>query len=358
LFKVRLLFAVPKIISSLQVAWPSVFLASILSDLASGRNTTVGSLITGTISQGSLDKKATFVLACSIVGYLGYFFFGYLNKTSNRYFASRKSEFYIRSQIAPLGLKSLLLQGCRFLLTFFLFPFLLWSLWSFTYSETLLVKSPIEIFQYFSDADFGKSRLINLVAAGSSTIFYSIIGMFVVLSATYVLILSTLTIKRIGALLDPVLVLFQATPIIAWLGLLKLIDNTTILYVTTAFAAAFFPAYLFVKNRIEGMPIEIKNSVVAFGENRYSLLKLLYIPMMKLSLTEIVSLTAPRIILGVMLTEYFITLEGFGGLIYVSRGGMNIEYFWSVLVIVGIFSIIFLALNQFTKNYSQRFNRL
>ena len=73
-------------------------------------------------------------------------------------------------------------------------------------------------------------------------------------------------------------------------------------------------------------------------------------PLMLASVPEVVSVIAPRVILGVMLAEYFLTYEGLGGVMALNRVGGDREFWWAIILLVGVISIIFYSLQRFTHS--------
>ena len=355
-FYVRVWNSLPYLASGLQASWPAAFLAALLSDTASGVHPSLGSYITGSIGQGSITNKIYIALICSLIGFAGHELAGRLVRLTNKKFTSSESGFYQGRKYSHSNSETS--RSWNISVTLFKYvisPLVVWHLWATAFPEILPALSPIKIYSFIFHEDEGLTHLKTLGNALNTTLLYSFFGLLATVAIVYMLNILLLVSNKIMSAIDLGMLAFQSTPIIAWLGLLRLLQGEEMLMsVTTAVTASIFPAYVFVKNRVKSIPHSFSLPVRIAGGDEMHVLRYIKMPIFLASLPEVISVVGPRVVLGVMLTEYFLTYKGLGGLMAYNRVGGDREFWWLIIVSVSCMSIVFYVSKNMARYLSVR----
>lgn len=350
---VRFWNAIPNFASGLQASWSAAFLAAIISDFASGTHPSFGSYIAGAISQGSISNKLKVGFACTVIGFAGHVVFGKVAAYAKNKYSSDMSKYYNSININNTNnnkahIKTIFLQVSKYAL----WPLMIWYIFAYVAEGTLPAKTPLEVANFFMDPVNGANNLELLYEAVKLTMWHGFIGLLSATVIVYILSATILFSNTVRLIADPILIFFQATPIVAWLGILRMIDDQLLLAVVTSITASIFPAYIFIRNRAISLPASFIDPIKSLGGSNLHVFRYIKAPLMVNSIPEVMTVIAPRVIMGVMLAEYFLTYEGLGGMMALNRVGGDREYWWAILLLVGMVSIVFCIMQKYAQKIS------
>jgi len=334
----KLRHSLPNFFSGVQSVWPTAFLSAILADFAMGNSPSLGSYISGVLTnaQGNAQNKFHITIICVLIGLCGHLFWDSILYFLSKNFYFKISDFYYSDD--NINSFNIIKNLCKYIL----FPLILWHVLILYFDKTLPSKSPVQVLIFIIKPENTQILLDALI----DTLIHSCIGLTISFIFVYILILCASSIKFTSHFFDIFMIIFQATPIIVWLGILRMLqkpgefDYTTIL---TALITSVFPAYRFIWNRLSMTPQVFKQLIDSFGGNKKNELQYVKMPIILFTLPEMISIITPKVLSGVMITEYFLTYNGLGGLMSKNRA-MSIEFWWSILIVCGIISLIFCIL--------------
>ena len=337
--KVLMPAALSNLFVGLALAIPCAILGAMLAELGSPENG-LGKYIVGLLQSARYEQLAALTLFISMASGGAYA----LAMHASRYFSKYSSESLDYSKAFA---RRMITGSNEFLyasLTFFgsvLFGILLWAVLSALSDVPLFVKGPLDLVYYLvTDPDSSINRK-NLITAFSSTMGTWILGLICGLPIAYVLALSRHVFPRISYPISVISLIIQTIPIVVFVALLAIVfGRSELVTILMSICASVFAGYISLSESFAKLPRNSELVIFGLGGSRLQVLKYLSIPAANFSVVNAARLSAPKILLGIVMAEYLITYEGVGGLLFRSRGYYDFSMIWSLLISIAVLSTL------------------
>lgn len=217
---------------------------------------------------------------------------------------------------------------------------LLWqAVVTLEFYPVFIVPPPISVFQKFVAITFGDDR-VRLLPHVLTTLHAVLIGLISGLTLGFALGYVIAKVEWLEQALSPIIIAFQATPVVAYAPLLVIWFGSGISSkVITSALIVFFPTLMNVIIGIRSVPHSLYDLMYTLHANRRQILFQLELPASAPVVLGGMKISATLAVIGAVVGEFVGAKAGLGFLITLAR-----NQFDTPLVIVAVFSLTAMAL--------------
>jgi ABC-type nitrate/sulfonate/bicarbonate transport system permease component len=347
LTKVRLVAALPHIMSALVIAAPAAFVGAILGELfLSGVDSGLGIMLMAAQIAVKPQQLWALALLCAAVAGVAYAVMSLLARVATPWYAQasggsgvvattyrRPLRHFVVTIVALLGSAAFLL--------------VLWQLMVLVLPlNPYIARSPLQVLQYVTqDPTFGNTtaaairhRLIGLTV---TTLRDAGIGFAVGVAASILLALIFFLLPRAQSAFMPLAMLMRTIPLVGFAPIIYLIFGNGALTIGLIGAIiVFFPVLINMNFGLRSATAQTLDVVSVYGGSRLTALRKVAIPSALPQLFASIKISVPGSLVAAMLYEWLFSLQGLGGDITVANAHSLYGETWAIVIAVTGISII------------------
>jgi putative hydroxymethylpyrimidine transport system permease protein len=211
-----------------------------------------------------------------------------------------------------------------------------WQAWITIFNiHPLVMPSPTEVFkELFGNPTFYVSDLV-------ATVKHASIGLALGTLLGFALAVASWFSPLLGGMVSTPAVLLRATPIAALTPIIaRMFGYNENSVIAVAVLISFFPTYVFVASGLRGVSPISNELFSVLHAGRLTRLRLLALPSAVPSLLLALRVSGPIAVLGALVAEWLIGVEGLGALLSISRFTYQVSIVWAGAILGTLLGVL------------------
>ena len=357
LFRVRLIAAVPSVLTALKIAAPSAFLGAILGEYLGGVDVGLGPALINAQQTLQIPRTWGLALVAGLVSLAAYLLVGLIGRLVAPWSTSSAGVQVVGTATAGPsrrgGAGAAVASSVGRALLGLVAVLVLWVgfLWAFQI-PAFVGKGPLDVVAYFftgPDAAAVRRSALGLLAVSLAD---SALGFAVGLALALVVAASFVLVRSVEQALLPIALLLQSVPLIAVAPILVLIlGRSTATIAAMGAIVVLFPALVNITFGLRSAPQQALDLIAVNGGGRVAALLRVALPYSLPSVFAAIRISVPGAVTGALIVEWLATGQGIGNAIVAAVGDAQLDAVWGLAALISLVTLVIYQLVAVVESF-------